>query len=339
MRRNSAALIAVAVAGVLSGCGADQVTVYVDASLFAVPEPPAALGSQAADITSSVEPSTGSLFALREAPAVRGALGREAEKAKDILEQDRRDAREALRAQLVRVHQKAVDVWRKEEKVRLDDLEKADIDDAYAEIALRLQETAPEQGALMAELAYRVAFPIPLPGAWPPVPADSPWRKARRLDTLDRYQRLQELRRQFLAQTEGILEAATRRNKERRAEFNRELEQRLDEAAKAADEEADAVLLASGTAYESVLATTTTRPQPAMPEKSIAMPGSENPASIGFREPENPLSSADSKRASLMHDLQIWCAEKGYRLSMTPGRGRNVTKEFLAWRNTHHPGR
>src|SRR3989304_4877399 len=130
MRSNNAAYLVFAV--VTCGCATRGPLVSVDVDALARAEPPAVQSSETPSFVASgpVE-AHGTVFGLQDSPAVRGALGR-----------DVQDAKEAIERLLLQI--------------------------------------APERGRLLTGIALRVAFPVPAPAVWPPVPADSPWRQRKR---------------------------------------------------------------------------------------------------------------------------------------------------------------
>jgi hypothetical protein len=80
-------------------------------------------------------------------------------------------------------------------------------------------------------------------------------------------------------------------------------------------------------------------------EQNVSIPATRGAAvRLGPRPqlPSAPQPSPipDERRRWLRHDLDVWLRMRGYRLAPSAVRGaRDATKEFLAWRAEHRPGR
>lgn len=336
MRSNSAKLLILAACAY--GCKGGGPLVWVDAGRLAAAEPvPAIDGVAPSQQAPKSAPVTASVFGLQDSPEVRGALGREAQNAKDTLTHGRELALRALREKLFRALRKDVDAWRTAEQEKLEAQLEGYFEHAYQAIGTRLREIAPERGKLLNQMALRNAFPIPPPQSWTPVPADSPWRLRARARDLEAYNRIVQIDADFAKEAQAIVDRTADLAERLVGEFQLAYADRLDSALRQANSEAEATLRSSNGQFESALADLAIQPRVSAPRRQVVV---EPPA----RNPGGPVSTASSMapairaRARIMTDIRVWAGLKGYRLSDSPGAGRDATEEFAAWRRSHRPG-
>lgn len=328
----------VAAALALAGCHSAPKTVKVDLALVAESDVVSHLGATPRVAASSgAAPPREQLFELRERDAARDDSKR-AQRAQETLDRGRNAAMRALRERLYRSYAKEADAWRLEQAPKHEEFVRQRLEQVEEASSQLLQETAPSEGVRLAELSFLVGFPAPPPAVSKGPSTAAPWqvRRWERAQTL--LSEIQALERSRAERRIALMAKAQEDILASRARVQMEYGERLDQALERANAEAEESARASEREFQSELAVTPEPPSINLPpiavkSRSIEGLGKGLPDEI---DAQRPKTAAFSR---VRHDLEIWLALKGYRLARASEPGADATKEFIAWRRTHLPGR
>lgn len=331
-RTSSFLAIAFAVGLGAGGCASDPSLVYVD--LNAVQR--MAVEPQATPWASSSSEgfeSFQSIARLDERSLFIGSAEDRATEALAVYTETQRVAIEAVLerlqasylAEVNREQQRGTEQIGADYEVWLDEA----VEDLHDLFLNHVQETA----VLRYRLAWRVGLPDPDPESRnPPLNADESAVKAFN-EVRDMRLRLKEMDAEFKMAVKERFDGLAAERTRRAADLAISLEGRRKEAQDAARREAEAVTQEALAAMER----TALDPEAELPGVPGALsavnsdPVSVEPWRAGVRRAE----SAEDVRAQ----LEVYLKVHGYRLTDNPGRGRQRTQDFIAWRRNYLAGR
>lgn len=324
MRRNSLLLVSW-VAGIAVGCAPppERVTVDLDRvpptisrSWPAQPLPTAPDPFEPQSV--SLEPLPGQVVLLQEG---RKRL----EAAQKLVEQSRREAYDHMLRVLRGTYRSEIKRWAEERLEQLGPTRTAEYDSAFGQLRALFEQYADARGPKMARLALIVGFPD-----WT---ASTEGRNARWSEEAKRLQaEVRALDAEFAQGAARLLAHASQSIEQEAARVQREVQAAFAEADARAERTASEQMASARRELDSLLAGRTELQLNAEPGERLELSGSSPVKSM----PQLP----DSKEPEpeLRQELELWLRSQGYVLAPPGTRGRDVTKEFVAWRAAHQVG-
>lgn len=239
-----------------------------------------------------------------------------------------------LTIELRRAYLKDVDDVERRRMSELSIVRTGAFDKVWAQIRMRFQRYAEERGPDAIRLAVYAGFPDPDRVLLNPRPEPSNARR-RQLEVARGLQvKLTELDAQYETDIRELLAQADDEVGRVLNELRLEMEQRRNEAEERARDEANRQSLELVKDLESVLSGKSEvilPPKPGVRVQTLAPPALGPPPHL------NPSPLARRSPEAVRSEIEIWAAQRGFRVTMEPGPPDH-TDEFLAWRRHHHPG-
>ena len=331
MLKSKSALIVL----VLGGLGCQQTApqrVYVDFQAVlasykasplpshAVPKGPGALPAKTLSIP-AVAPRTVIVEGTSETKAeqILGANRQKAVKELTALLTERY-TREAERAGEKRIHE-------------LDPKRQAAYQSAQAAVQQEFEAYAQKRAPLIAEITSIVGFPDPNPNSLPPPASAPPFAVAKLQHAADLRNEINKLDANYENRILDLLSAAGKQYNVDLATIEKEIEADRKEAMRRAESEA---VTEAATTYRSlrpILLGPAKVDLPGQPAQSVQLPAVPAPLSApNIRERTLTFSQ---RQAILKSQLDMWAKLNGYEVVKDPQDGKDMTTQFVKWRQEH----
>ncbi len=285
-------------------------------------------------------PPAGSSAQLAPLSAQRLDFSENASRLAKVQEEVRIAQEETIRQltiELRRAYLQDVDDIERRRLGELDTIRSASFDRAWEKIRLRFQQYADVRGPDAIRLAVYAGFPDADRVLLNPRQDPSNARR-RQLEAARVIQaRLEELDAQYQADVRELLAQADDEVGRVLNELRLEMEQLRNEAEERARIEANRQTLELVKDLESVLSSKSEvilPPKPGVRVQTPAPPALGAPPSV---DRDSLAGLARRSREAVRSEIEIWAAQRGFRVSLKPGPPDH-TDEFLAWRRQHHPG-
>lgn len=311
------------------GCGtSDRELVYVNvdqipASLVSIESPPSAKIPE-------LPSSSAGIPALPERSISLGDIEARVKRAQAVIAENRRAAQIQIARELKESYE--LDLAR-EFRAKRDALNQGK-DDEFVAVTNALRDRfmtyANQRGPLVARLALLADFPDSDPRSLRPSDPKQRIEAERIAEAKSMRSKIAALDQTYRVETDSFLAAVDVRYRGRLGELERELEA----GRKAAEIRAEAAArkqLQDAVAISSILEKQTITNLPSEPSRSVTVPGSSKGLDVKVKS-HSPLPSVLSNQ----DELEVWAATHNYTL--TKGKGRNATQEFLKWRKQRNPG-
>lgn len=258
--------------------------------------------------------------------------------ARETVAQNRNRARRGVETRLLRTYLRDVARFRAEETDALAEFDAEAQADGQEKIGVAFAQHAERRGPVVARLAMLLGFPYVDPRPIP-LPEETILGARRRLaEAQARYEEVGRMDAAYANAVAAILTRVRDKMAERRAEIELAVAERTDAAATRAQSDSARVFAETGADYEAVLAERPDFKFPALPGRSLILPGGTAPPPAPVL-PGGTLAGREVAKSEIEHDLRIWLGIRGYQLAERPTGVPDRTEEFLAWRRTHRPGR
>lgn len=247
------------------------------------------------------------------------------EAAQKLVEQSRRQAYEQVLRLLRDAYRAEVQRWADDRMAEMGPTRTEAYDSAFRRLRTAFEAYAEARGPKIARLALLAGFP-----EWKTTTGASESRWVEEADRLRR--EVRALDAAFGDQAAGLLAGAAEATQAEADRIRTEITARFGEADARAQRMAAQQMAAARSELDALLAGRTELELNAEPRKTLEMPGS-SPVKSTPQLPETKEPDPDVRQ-----ELALWLRSQGYVLAPPGTRGRDVTKEFVAWRAAHQVG-
>lgn len=318
---------------VAAGCASGPERVTVD--LGSIPAVPVSRGSRAAPTFTAqgLEPVQSELPGVPSQVLQLGSAQERLDAALRIVEGSRRQAYAQVLRLLQEAYRAEAQQWASERLAELAPGTVARYDAALATLMKSFLAYADRRGPKMARLTVLAGFPDPDPTSRLKADPSSP-RALRSAAEAERLRgEIVELDRAFALEAKGLLTGAGAASAADRAALQHEIQSRFAEADARAEATATEQMAAARRDLDALLASRSEWTLKSEQSRSLAVPGSPGIPGLEMGDARPPSVDA------LQGDLDLWLRSRGYVLAGKGERGRDVTKEFMAWRASLQAGR
>jgi hypothetical protein len=328
MRRNRLTILVL----VLCGFGCRQPAperVYVDfeavlASYKAsplpshpLPKPPNGLPDEVVSVP-AVAPRT---------VVVQGVSGA---KADALLEENRKEAVAELSKLLSRRYEREAQRAGEKRIRELDPKKQAAYLSAQKAVEAEFQTYAVARSPLVARLASIVGFPDPNPTSIPPAATTAPLLIKRLTEAADLRKQMAILDANYENKIQDLLSQAGKQYGTDLADIEKQIDADRQDAMRRAEAEAVAEATKTYTSLRPILMGPAKVDLPGEPAQSVTLPAV--PAPIAAPEVRERTLTAAQRRSILKSQLDVWVQVNGYELAKSPNDGKDMTADFVKWR-------
>jgi len=258
----------------------------------------------------------------------------DAEELRRLLRQQQEVDRERLERQLRKLYAREAKRFEVELKRQFAELDESSFSNLASQVRAIFESYAAERMPKVARLAFLVGWPDPNKANTPPNPSLPPVPKQRLQEAELLRTQLGQLDQGFRSKVDQLALDRFADLAVKRAELLVEIEKKKDEMNRLAQQEAERQVADAAGDFRLELARGAKIPLAAEPSYRLSFPTPASPKA-DLKVP-SPLSDGDPAwlRPVIESDLRVWLGLRHYRIAPT---GRDVTDEFLAWRNSQNP--
>ena len=262
-----------------------------------------------------------------------GAAQARIDAAQRIVEASRREAYVQVLKQLREAYRAEAQQWASERFKELAPAMIAYYDAALARLAKAFVVYADRRGPKIARLAVLAGFPDPDPGSLAKPDPSSPGAVRSAVEAGRLRGEVVALDKAFSAEARQMLAEASNAAAADRVDVERRIEAALADADARAERTATEQMAAARRELDALLASRSEWTLKAEAGRSLEVPGTSKLPGIAA------MPRTQEFREDLAGDLDLWLRSRGYVLARKGQRGRDVTKEFDAWRAGLRAGR
>jgi hypothetical protein len=334
MHRNSLGVLGL-VFILVAGCAPKQPLVYVDLNqVFAVERLPKAIETVRPQQPPGIPASTLTFPAL---PATAFRLGSDKARiaqVQQVLEQSRREALTMIAASLRESYEAGIRTARDERLASEAPGGEARFAEANQEGQKLFETYAAKRAPLMMTLAVKASFPDVDPRSQNPPPSEAVFATIKFRQAKALREKIAKLDADFRSQRTAVYAAMEEQYRAKIDAINKDFDSQIAAADAKAEAEANAEVSKAQEKLKAVLEDKSVIAFPPEPGRTVTVAGTQAPTAPPTVTEPGRAEVEQRMREAEVSDLKVWAALRGYVISSDRRNARNVTSEFIQWKNS-----